>query len=125
MPEQPPLAFIYDRHATTYARGMLDLRLDGCRNWAARQGWEVAGDWIDIGDQALTDGTRLQFNGLCAAIEQYASHRQVLCLVHTWDRLTRGDLAHYQRKVKAAGGYTATTFGESDQLRQAEREVIG
>ncbi|MEV6425770.1 hypothetical protein [Streptomyces sp. NPDC051662] len=111
----PPLAFIYDRHATEH-RAPLDLRLDGCRNWAALHGWAIAGIWLDLGDAALTDGHRRQFDGLCGAMALYAGNREVLCLVHTWDRLTRTDACpEYQRKVAAAGGYTATCLGEDDQ----------
>ncbi|MEV8395288.1 MULTISPECIES: hypothetical protein [unclassified Streptomyces] len=111
----PPLAFIYDRHATE-RRDPLDLRLDGCRNWAALHGWEIAGIWLDLGDNALTDGHRPQFDGLCGAMALYTSSREALCLVHTWQRLTRTDARpEYQRKVAAAGGYTATCLGEDDR----------
>ncbi|MFE9886292.1 hypothetical protein [Streptomyces scopuliridis] len=111
----PPLAFIYDRHATEH-RAPLDLRLDGCRNWAVLHGWEIAGIWLDLGDTALTDWNRPQFNGLCGAMALYAGGREVLCLVHTWERLTRtGTRTEYQRKVAAAGGYTATCLGEDDR----------
>ncbi|MFE4371789.1 hypothetical protein ACFRMN_26845 [Streptomyces sp. NPDC056835] len=111
----PPLAFIYDRHATE-RRAPLDLRLDGCRNWAALHGWEIAGIWLDLGDTALTDGHRRQFNGLCGAMALHGGSREVLCLVHTWQRLTRTDARpEYQRKVAAAGGYTATCLGEDDR----------
>ncbi|MFE2493953.1 hypothetical protein ACFXKS_13290 [Streptomyces scopuliridis] len=111
----PPLVFIYDRHATRH-RAPLDLRLDGCRNWAALHGWEIAGIWLDLGDTALTDGHRPQFNGLCGAMAPYAGRREVLCLVHTWQRLTRTDARpEYQRRVAAAGGYTATCLGEDDR----------
>ncbi|MEV8396029.1 MULTISPECIES: hypothetical protein [unclassified Streptomyces] len=110
-----PLVFIYDRHATEH-RAPLDLRLAGCRNWAALRDWEIAGIWLDLGDNALTDGHRPQFNGLCGAMETYAGTREVLCLVHTWERLTRTDaLPDYQRRVAAAGGYTATCLGEDDR----------
>ncbi|MEV8391890.1 MULTISPECIES: hypothetical protein [unclassified Streptomyces] len=113
--DKPPLTFIYDRHATDH-RAPLDLRLDGCRNWAGLNGWELAGIWFDLGDNALTDGHRPQFNGLCGAMETYAGAREVLCLVHTWERLTRTDaLPAYQRRVAAAGGYTATCLGDDDR----------
>ncbi|MFJ9029831.1 recombinase family protein [Streptomyces sp. NPDC102274] len=110
-----PLVFIYDRHATEH-RAPLDLRLDGCRNWAELHGWEIAGIWLDLGDNALTDGRRPQFDGLCGAMALYAGSREVLCLVHTWDRLTRtGALPGYLRRVAAAGGYTVTGLGEDDR----------
>ncbi|MFJ9027551.1 hypothetical protein ACIRQP_03345 [Streptomyces sp. NPDC102274] len=118
----PPLAFIYDRHATSH-RAPMDLRLDGCRNWAALHGWEIAGIWLDLGDNALIEDDRPQFDGLCRAMELYAGTREVLCLVHTWERLTRtGALPEYLRRVAAAGGYTATCQGDDDrQALAAER----
>nr|WSZ99595.1 recombinase family protein [Streptomyces sp. NBC_00857] len=114
-----PLAFIYDRHATERSRGMLDLRLEGCRNWAALQRWDVAGAWVDLGDHALTDDHRPQFDVLCTAMTLHAAERTAICLIHNWERLTRNNRATYQRRVAAAGGYTATAFGENDQTAVA------
>ena len=46
-----------------------------------------------------------------------ASSREVVCLVHNWDRLAH-DVQHriaIQQRIAQAGGYSATTFDESDQ----------
>ncbi|MFD7089110.1 hypothetical protein ACFV94_15065 [Streptomyces sp. NPDC059896] len=111
----PPLVLVYDRRATKH-HAPLGLRLDGCRNRAALHGWEIAGIRLDLGDTALTDGHRPQFHGLCGAMAAYADRREVLCLVHTWQRLTRTDARpEYQRKVATARGYTATCLGEDDR----------
>ncbi|MFI6700332.1 hypothetical protein ACIBJC_15365 [Streptomyces sp. NPDC050509] len=118
MPETP-LVFIYDRHPSLRARGILDLRLEGCQNWAASRAWEIAGRWVDLGDDALSDAHRPKFTELAAfmrEVSELTPDRTLICLVHHWDRLTRhGDRATYQHRIAAAGGYTATTFGDDDQ----------
>ncbi|MFJ2212647.1 hypothetical protein ACIQVO_17330 [Streptomyces sp. NPDC101062] len=115
----PPLVFIYDRHGSHRARGTLDLRLEGCQSWAARKRWEIAGRWVDLGDQALTDHDRPKFNELTLfmrEVSELTPDRTLVCLVHHWDRLTRhGDRAEYQRRIALAGGHTETTFGDDDQ----------
>ncbi|MFJ7997282.1 recombinase family protein [Streptomyces sp. NPDC096310] len=114
---EPPLAFIYDRHASPRARAVLDLRLEGCRNWALAQGWEIAGRWVDLGDDALSDAHRPRFDELVTLMRGIPGGRARICLVHHWDRLTRyGDRFAYQRRVAGAGGSTATTFGEGDRV---------
>ncbi|MEU7431101.1 hypothetical protein AB0B07_09620 [Streptomyces sioyaensis] len=119
-----PLAHIYDR-AASRSRTFLDLRLLGCRNTAVRHGWEVAGTWVDLADAALDDlpAQRPEFMGLIAAMRtaRESSGRPVICLVHNWDRLSR-DGEHrtaFQRHVAGAGGWTATTFDETDQASHA------
>lgn len=42
-PDQPTVAFIYDRHATP-TKGILLLRLGACREYAEEQRWEIAGE---------------------------------------------------------------------------------
>ncbi|MFJ2174635.1 hypothetical protein ACIOHE_17280 [Streptomyces sp. NPDC087851] len=115
----PPLVFIYDRHVSHRARGLLDLRLEGCQNWAASKGWEIAGRWVDLGDDALGDLNRPRFNELTlfmAEVSGLTPDRTLICLLHHWDRLTRyGDRSAYQQRVARAGGFTATTFGDDDR----------
>ncbi|MET9292622.1 hypothetical protein [Streptomyces sp. NPDC003077] len=111
-----PLAFIYDRDAVRSCR-LLNMRLSGCRNYAERQGWDVADAWIDRGDDALSNSHRPQFDGLLDAMLEASQGRTVLCLIHNWDRYTH-DLPSrvgFQQRVALAGGYTATTFDETDQ----------
>ncbi|KOG53171.1 hypothetical protein ADK76_28880 [Streptomyces griseoflavus] len=110
-----PLAFVYDRNATR-SHAILDMRLDGCRTYAARRGWQIADQWIDRGDDALGPG-RPRFTALLEIMRTQARIRPVLCLVHTWDRLAHdGDLRiALQQRVAQAGGYVATTFDESDE----------
>ncbi|MFJ2111233.1 recombinase family protein [Streptomyces sp. NPDC087850] len=111
----PPLVFIYDRHPGQ-RRAILDLRLDGCQNWAAAQRWEIAGRWVDLGDDALTDDRRPGFDELVSFMAEIPGDRTKICLVHHWERLTHhGDRADFQRRVREAGGFIATTFGEDDQ----------
>lgn len=61
-------AFIYDRHAT-FLTAILDIRLDRCRGYAESRGWEVAGIWLDLGDHALSDDHRPQFDAMCRDLE--------------------------------------------------------
>jgi hypothetical protein len=115
MPE-PPLVFIYDRH-TTRARAILDLRLEGCQNWAAAKGYEIAGRWVDLGDDALTDVSRPRFDEMLAFMAEMSEGRTLICLIHHWDRFTRyGDRAEYQRRIALAGGHIETPSGDDDQV---------
>ncbi|MFI0257770.1 recombinase family protein [Streptomyces sp. NPDC017056] len=119
-----PLAFIYDRNATA-SSPYLNMRLDGCHNYAGqRRGWQVAGDWIDRGDHAL-DTERPEFGALLEIMRTQAGRRQVICLVHTWDRLSRAPEQRIalQQRVALVGGYCATTFDETDE--RAHTVLIG
>ncbi|MFI0261518.1 hypothetical protein ACH4OW_21070 [Streptomyces sp. NPDC017056] len=111
----PPLVFIYDRNATR-SSAILDLRLSGCVNYADRHGWQVAGLWVDRGDDALGD-TRPQFSALVESLRAQAGSRASICLVHTWCRLAHDDGLRllFQQRVAQARGCTATTFGDSDE----------
>ena len=113
--EQPPLAFLYDRHATL-TRTILDLRLDACHRYALARGWERAGAWIDTGDQALSDHDRPRYDDLRAALRRAAdTGRAAVCLVHDWDRLTRDRirLSGMRDLLHRAGGWTETADGET------------
>ncbi|GCD45165.1 recombinase family protein [Streptomyces paromomycinus] len=119
----PPLAFVYDRCATR-SHAMLELRLAGCRAYAERQGWEVAGWWVDFGDAAL-GGERPELGALVGALGRQVVVRRAFCLVHHWNRFAHdaeGRLA-LQRRVAEAGGYSATTFGESDESDQSDERA--
>ncbi|MFH9420421.1 hypothetical protein [Streptomyces sp. NPDC017529] len=120
-----PLAFVYDRSATR-SHSLLDLRLVGCQSYAAGWGWEVAGTWVDLGDHAL-DLQRPQFGELLGAMWKQADHRKVLCLVHNWGRLAQDASVRLrlQNKVVRAGGWTATTFDESDERCRGVSSLVG
>lgn len=111
----PPLAFVYDRCASR-SRRQLHMRLEGCRHYAEGMGWAIAGSWVDLGEHALTVH-RPQLAALLTAMRAEADHHEVLCLVHTRDRLAT-DTTHrllLQQRIFEAGGRTVTTFDESDQ----------
>ncbi|MFH8591885.1 recombinase family protein [Streptomyces rimosus] len=111
-----PLVFIYDRNATG-SSAYLDMRIEGCRNYAASRKWTVADHWVDRGDDALAD-TRPQLSALLEILRREAGIRPVICLLHSWGRLA-ADPVHriaFQQRVARAGGYCATTFNESDEL---------
>jgi DNA invertase Pin-like site-specific DNA recombinase len=114
LPETRPLAFIYDRHATPTA-GPLDDRLARCREYAGQRGWAVAGQWVDRGDDALRSHPRPEWDALTAAMQR-TRRRPVVCLVESWDRISRsgGCAAALRRLVAQAGGYCATVHGETD-----------
>lgn len=119
---KPVMAFIYDRHATL-ALGMLSDRLDRCQKYAADQGWSVAGEWVDRGDNALSDANRPQFDGMRAAMSLYTNTHTVICLVFEWDRITRDAIqsAVLRRKVQLSGGHCVTTEGETDVRKPSVR----
>ncbi|MFJ5678601.1 recombinase family protein [Streptomyces sp. NPDC093097] len=116
----PPLAFVYDRCASR-SRRQLHMRLEGCRHYADRLGWVVAGCWLDLGDHALSTH-RPQLDTMLATMRTEADHREVVCLVHTWERLTT-DTTHrqlLQRRIAETGAWAATTFGESAGLQAVQ-----
>ncbi|KAA6221716.1 recombinase family protein [Streptomyces albofaciens JCM 4342] len=119
MTTPPPLAFIYDRNATR-SSAYLDMRLDGCRNYATGKGWTIADHWVDRGDDALTD-TRPQLSALLEIMRMEARIRPVICLVHSWGRLAADPEQRiaFQQRVAQAGGFCATTFDESDERAHA------
>ncbi|UTH97638.1 recombinase family protein [Streptomyces rimosus] len=114
-----PLALIYDRNATR-SHAILNMRLEGCRTYARRHDWQIADEWVDRGDDALSP-ERPRLTALLEIMRTQAPRRPVICLVHTWDRLARdGDLRlALQQRVAKAGGYVATTFDESDERSHA------
>ena len=114
-----PLAFIYDRCASrgATARSQLDMRLTACRAYADRMRWVLAGPgWIDRGADALAT-QRPELAEVLAGIQTAAGPREVICLVHDWGRLANDDThrLRLQERIVDAGGYTVTTFGESDR----------
>lgn len=120
-----PLAFIYDRCASRRAQRELDMRLMGCHAYADRMGWVLAAGspWRDFGVDALAPH-RPALVDLVAAMQAEAARRPVLCLVHDWGRLATDD-THRQRlqqRIVSAGGWTVTTFDESDE--HAARAVL-
>ncbi|MET9294907.1 hypothetical protein [Streptomyces sp. NPDC003077] len=110
-----PLAFIYDRDATR-AHRLLDMRVDGCRNYAKRRDWDIAGTWLDRGTIALSCDVRPGFSSLLDHMGKASPTRKVLCLIHNWDRYAndRSSRTIFQQRIALAGGYTATTFDETD-----------
>lgn len=114
---------IYDRCVTS-RRKLLDHRLAVCREYAAERGWEVAGEWVDEWDVALTGAERPQLGALLRALGDAArTRRPVVCLVHDWGRLAHepGWNSSMRYRIAQAGGWTETTTGEKDirQLRSA------
>jgi DNA invertase Pin-like site-specific DNA recombinase len=111
----PPLAFIYDRRTsdTDASEGILRRRLTACRQYAAAQGWEQAGEWIDHGDAALSMTVRPQLEAMLGLIRHYSASRIVVCLVADWTRLANdpAPLARYCYKVEQAGGQVVTAAG--------------
>ncbi|MEV5481844.1 MULTISPECIES: hypothetical protein [Streptomyces] len=110
-----PSALVYGRSAGQ-AQRTLAMRPAACRHYAHHAGWAHAGRWCDLGDHALSTH-RPQLAALLTAMRAAADRREVLCLVHTWERLAT-DATHrllLQQRVIEASGRTVTTFGESDR----------
>ncbi|MFI0218831.1 hypothetical protein [Streptomyces lydicus] len=114
--ERAPLVFLYDRCASGDRRA-LDMRLRGSHEYVARMGWALAGHgpWWDLGPDALST-RRPALMAMVEAMRPEVGRREVLCLVHNWGRLATDDTHRLvlQRRIIAAGGWTLTTFGESD-----------
>ncbi|MEU9502937.1 hypothetical protein [Streptomyces sp. NPDC048196] len=122
-----PLAFVYDRCASRglRARSQLEMRMTGCHAYADGMGWALAGGaWIDRGADALSP-YRPCLSALVDTMRAEACRREVLCLVHNWGRLAT-DTTHrlvFQRRIVEAGGWTVTTFGETDRRARAALAV--
>ncbi len=114
-----PLAFVYDRNVTK-TPGVLDQRVAECCAYAHRRGWQVAGVWIDHGDDALTT-ERPEFTALVTKLRALAPCGPVICLVHTWQRLAYDGHRRLalQQRIAQAGGHCATAFGENDARPEA------
>lgn len=113
----PALAFIYDRILTP-TRGILELRLGLCREYAAEERWEVAGEWVDEGDAALEDDGRPQFDAMVTAlVAAKETGRTAVVLVADWDRFSRDAeaSARLRYRVRLAGSWCQTVTGESDR----------
>ncbi|RXS79251.1 recombinase family protein [Streptomyces sp. TM32] len=110
-----PVAFVYDRCASRSYR-QLEMRMIGCDGYADRMGWVLAGRWIDLGEDALTTH-RPQLEALLIGMREEAARREVLCLVHNWGRLAADESYRLAQQARIAqlGGWTQTTFGESDR----------
>ncbi|MEU8995029.1 recombinase family protein [Streptomyces caniferus] len=110
-----PLAFVYDRCASR-SRRQLHMRLESCLHYAEGMGWAVADCWVDLGDHALAVH-RPQLAALLTAMRAEADHHEVLCLVHTRERLAANTTHRLllEQRIFAAGGRTVTTFEESGQ----------
>lgn len=113
----PVLAFVYDRWITP-TRGLLELRLGLCREYAAELQWEIAGEWVEEGDDAFQADDRPKFNELIdRMVEAHESGREVVCLVAEGHRLSRDPevRSELRAKVRRAGGWTETVSGENDR----------
>lgn len=117
MDDKALLAFIYDRRLTP-SLGILRLRLETCHEYAAEFGWEIAGEWVDEDEAALSDDHRPKFDLMVTKLRTVAgTGRRVVCLLNDWDRLSRspGRRAEFLRQISTAGGYTVTSLGEDDR----------
>jgi hypothetical protein len=126
-PIQRPLVFLYDRHATP-TRVILLMRLELCRMHCEEQGWELAGEWIDEGDEALIDERRPQFDQLAARMNwvRHGTKRPLICLIHDWDRLSynRASRARFVRRIDLAGGWIETADGETNKPKDRRRGLL-
>jgi hypothetical protein len=126
-PIQRPIAFIYDRHCTP-TRAILLLRLEVCRMYCEQQGWELVGEWIDEGDEALLDERRTQFERLAARMNwvRHGTKRPLVCLVHDWDRLSfdRASRSRFVRRIDLAGGWIETIVGETSKPEERRRGLL-
>lgn len=112
----PVLAFVHDR-CVTENRAMLELRLAACTEYFVERGWDSAGQFIDRGDDALTNDTRPQFDAMLRAMTE-AAGRERVCLVFDWGRLSH-DAMHRQEFTHAAlgaGAWLTTVGAESVRM---------
>ncbi|MEU9498269.1 recombinase family protein [Streptomyces sp. NPDC048196] len=122
-----PLAFVYDRCTSRglRARDELDMRLTGCHAYVDSMGWVLAGHWVDLGADAMNTH-RPQLAALLDSMRAKVGRREVACLIHTWGRLATDDThrQQLQQRIIDAGGWTVTTFGETDR-HSAHAALVG
>lgn len=112
-----PLAFVYDRHATS-SPDALNTRLETVRAYIAAQGMAIGGWFVDTGDDALSAAGRPAFDALCNTMANTDGGADKVCLVHDWTRLSHDGPARaaLQRRIRWAGGVTWTAQGDSDSM---------
>ncbi|GAA1909344.1 recombinase family protein [Streptantibioticus ferralitis] len=112
MTADQPLAFIYDRRATSH-RELLEARLKACAKYTSAQGWGFGGWWVDEGEEALTD-RRPAFDLLLHAMQDAGSDRPRVCLIFGWGRLSHNERIRgvMMRRVLLSGGWVETCQGE-------------
>ncbi|MGW1157759.1 recombinase family protein [Streptomyces sp. NPDC002519] len=109
----PPLAYIYDRCATSNT-AVLSLRLAALGEYVQERGWHLGGTFVDHGDDALTSDRRPEFESLVCTIREAPDSDRV-CLLYDWGRLSH-DVDHRQEfvhRVLGAGGWLANLSGET------------
>ncbi|MFI0817465.1 hypothetical protein ACH4TX_13350 [Streptomyces sp. NPDC021098] len=112
--ELPTIAFIYDREETTQT-ALLSERIATCRVYAARMGWQVAGQWVDRGEGAVSD-RRPSWRGMDHAMPLEGEGRKLVCLVASWDRIAFDPevMIHLRQLVSGAGGTVLAVDDEYD-----------
>jgi DNA invertase Pin-like site-specific DNA recombinase len=110
---QPPVAFIYDRHATAN-KVVLQLRLEACTQYVEAQGWQIGGWFLDTGDDALTDHRRPAFDAMLNILRSAGADTPRVVLIHDWDRLSRDQeaLGLFTRRILQLGTRVETCRGE-------------
>jgi DNA invertase Pin-like site-specific DNA recombinase len=112
-----PLAFIYDRQ-TSPTVGVVLMRVAVCRQYAEERGYEIAGEWHDTGDNALTDH-RPQFDRMLTEMlaTRVGGRDEIVCLVNDFDRLSHNPhhRTRFIRRVQAAGGWVENCLGEKEE----------
>ncbi|MBL1112193.1 hypothetical protein JK364_07190 [Streptomyces sp. 110] len=111
--ESTTLAFIYDREATRQT-DRLGARIALCREYAARLGWSVAGQWVDRGDAAVAE-RRPFWIGMVAAMKHEGQGFNTVCLVASWERIAydERDRAQMRRLVSDVDGTCVAIDGSS------------
>ncbi|WP_310713472.1 hypothetical protein [Streptomyces lydicus] len=67
--------------------------------------------------ETIRGAHRPALTAMAEAMREARGYREVLCLVHNWGRLASDDTHRLmlQQRIIQVGGYTMTTFGESDR----------
>jgi DNA invertase Pin-like site-specific DNA recombinase len=81
-------AIVYAAKSTEDIRGSIPTQLEDSRNMAEREGWDVAGEYVD---EAASAWTGDRGPGLAAALEHAEQISPSVLVVQHSDRLARGD----------------------------------
>lgn len=107
-----PMVFIYDRMLTSATRAV-EYRLGRCLDYAAHQGWDCAGRWLEVGDEALDFVDRPQLDAMLTYISNVPDVPRV-CLVPDWSRLAHSAAGRTElaRRILATGAWIETISGD-------------
>ena len=114
MPALPITAYVYDRAPDPYGL-QARHRVEATALYAAQEGWEMGGRWIDTGDAVLTPRCRPELDAMLDAIVRAPRGTASVVLVTSWTRFAHSHAGrqHIARRILGTGAWIETVSGEA------------